>query len=46
MQWITYLQSTSVEWIDTLDHELVDDIGAEMDGAAEMDGVAEMNGDA
>jgi hypothetical protein len=35
-----------VEWIDTLDNELIYDIGADMDGAAGMKGVAEMGGTA
>ena len=41
MQWLTGLQHSFDEWIDTLDNELVEDVAPEIDGAVEMDGVEE-----
>ena len=44
MQWLTGLQRSFDEWIDTLDNELVEDVAPEIDGDAEMKGAAEMDG--
>jgi hypothetical protein len=43
MQWLNDLESTFVEWMDKLDNELSDNIGAEIANAAEMDDAADMD---